>query len=188
MMKFIYSLIFFSILCIPSFAINSNHGADGFVQNIIDPTKNARLHSNMGNVYFDEKKYISALKEYEIAYNISPSSQASGAYLNNIAKCYIALGQYNLALNAIEGAIKKDCINIEYYKTLVDLYIKLNIQNTKLDEHLKDNKNPYNKIIVGFIYKNTGRRMQAKAVFDDFVVSYPDMIITPDVQSILRQM
>ena len=137
---------------------------------------------------YDEKKYISALKEYEIAYNIAPSTQASGVYLNNISKCYIALGQYNLAKNAIEGAIKKDCINIEYYKTLVNLYIKLGIQEEELNKHLKDTKNPYNKIIAGLIYKNTGRKAQAKSVFDDFIVNYPEMIITQDIRMILQKM
>ena len=188
MMKYVYSLIIFLFLCIPCFAIRSNHGIDGYVQNKIDATKNARMHSNMGNIYFDEKKYVSALKEYEIAYNIAPNTQASGAYLNNISKCYIALEKYDLAKNAIEGAIEKDCINIEYYQTLVNLYIKLNIQEQELLKHLKDTANPYNKIIAGLIYKNTGRKMQARAVFDDFVVTHPNMIITSDVQSILRQL
>ena len=90
--------------------------------------------------------------------------------------------------NAIEGAIKKDCINIEYYQTLVRLYIILGTQEKELLKHLDDTKNPYNKIIAGLIYKDTGRKMQAKAVFDEFVVSYPDMIITSDIYSILRQL
>ena len=188
MMRFIYSLILFCFLILPCFAIQSNHGMDGYVQGKIDATKNARLHSNMGNIYFDEKKYISALKEYEIAYNIAPNTQASGAYLNNIAKCYLALGNFRLAKNAIEGAIKKDCINMEYYQTLVDCYIKLGIAESELKKHIADNKNPYNRIVVGLIYLYTERKFQARATFDDFVVKYPDMIITDDVRSILRQM
>ena len=37
-----------------AFAMKSNHGLDGFVENRIDATRNARVHSNMGNIYFDE--------------------------------------------------------------------------------------------------------------------------------------
>lgn len=187
-LKFAYSFIFLSLLLLPCFAIKSNHGIDGYVEGKIDATKNARVHSNMGNIYFDEKKYISALKEYEIAYNIAPNTQASGAYLYNIAKCYMALGNYNLAKNAIEGAIKKDCINLTYYSTLVDCFIKLGIENSELNKHIQDLSNPYNRVIIGLIYLKTGRLAQARATFDDFITRYPKMIITQDIEALLRQM
>ncbi len=191
-MKFIYKIFLISLLAIcfipQSQAIQSKHGMDGFIHGKIDPIKNARLHSNMGNIYFDEKKYISALKEYEIAYNLAHKTQAAGAYLYNIARCYIAMENYNLAINALEGAIKKDCIHMTYYETLVDCYIKLNIQDKKLSQHIKDTTNPYNRVIAGLIYLKTNRKMQARATFDDFVTQNPDMIISNDIRAILRNL
>ena len=191
-MKFVYKILLIFILSIffipQTQAIQSKHGMDGFIHGKIDPIKNARLHSNMGNIYFDEKKYISALKEYEIAFNLAHKTQAAGAYLYNIARCYIALGNYNLAINALDGAIKKDCINMTYYETLVDCYIKLGVQDKKLMEHIEDTTNPYNRVIAGLIYLKTDRKMQARATFDDFIIQNPDMIISDDIRVILRSL
>ncbi|MBQ8634639.1 tetratricopeptide repeat protein [bacterium] len=171
----------------PSWAIKSNHGLDGFVVGKIDATKNARLHSNMGNIYFDEGKYISALKEYEIAYNLAYDTQASGAYLHNIARCFFVMGNFALAKNAIEGAILKDCINLTYYEMLAECIIKLGIENSELKKYISDTTNPYNRIVVGLIYLKTGHKMQARATFDDFIYQNPDMIITQDIKVLLER-
>lgn len=187
-LKFLFSLFFVFALCSCTYAMKSNHGLDGFVEGKIDATKNARLHSNLGNIYFDEKKYISALKEYEIAYNLAHKTQAAGAYLYNIARCYFVLGDYKLAKNAVLGAIKKDCMNITYYQFLVDCYAKLGIVENELKKHIEDTTNPYNRIVVGLIYLKTDRKIQARVTFDDFIVNYPKMLITQEVKAILRQM
>ena len=191
-MKLNYSLIVILVFFLSTSQslgfVKSNHGLDGYEYQKIDAVKNARLHSNMGNIYFDEKKYISALKEYEIAFNLAHKTQAAGAYLYNIARCYIAIGNYNLAINALDGAIKKDCINMTYYQSLVECYIKLGIQEQKLKSYIEDNSNPYNRIIVGLIYLKTDRKMQARATFDDFIAQNPDMIISNDVRMILNNL
>jgi tetratricopeptide (TPR) repeat protein len=154
----------------------------------IDAAKNARLHANMGNIYFNEKKYISALKEYEIAFNLAHKTQAAGSYLYNIARCYFVLGEYDLSKKAVLGAIQKDCIHITYYQLLVDCFIKLDIVENELQKHIEDESNPYNRIIVGLIYLKTNRETQARAILDDFIVRYPKMIIVEEVKAILRQM
>ena len=168
-------------------AIKSNRGLDGFVQGSIDALKNARLHSNMGNIYFDEGKYISALKEYEVAFNLAHNTQAGGVYLYNIARCYLVMGDYALAKNAIEGAISKDCINMTYYEILAECIVKLKIDKSELKKFINDASNPYNRIVVGLIYLKKGKKMQARAIFDDFVLQNPDMIITEDVKAILNK-
>ena len=186
-LKYIYSFIILSFFLYPVFAISSTRGLDGFNEASIDATKNARLHSNMGNIYFSEKNYIDALKEYEIAFNLAYNTQASGAYLYNIARCYFALGNYSASKNAVLGAIKKDCINITYYQLLVDCYIKLGTIEKELKSHIKQTDNPYNRVIVGLIYLKTNRKMQAKATFDDFVATHPEMIISEDIKTILNK-
>lgn len=168
--------------------MDSLHGLDGFKEAKIDATKNARLHSNMGNIYFEEKNYIGALKEYQIAYNLTHDTNGSSTYLYNIARCFMKLGNYELAKNALLGAINKDCINLTYYETLVDCYITLNATDKELKKHLKDNTNPYNRIIAGLIYLKTGHKTNAKIIFDEFVNNNPDMIISEDIKLILNRM
>jgi len=186
-LKLIYSLILLLLFSPVTLAMKSNHGLDGFVENKIDAAKNARLHNNMGNIYFDEKKYFAALKEYEIAFNLANKTQASGAYLYNISRCYFILGNYSLAKNAILGAIKKDCINLTFYEMLVDCIVKLNEVESELQKYITDTSNPYNRIIVGLIYLKTDRKMQARATFDDFISQNPDMLITDDIRLMLNR-
>lgn len=182
---FVYS--FFVLLLSFSFAMPSIRGLDAYEWNKIDASKNARLHSNMGNIFFDEKNYQAAIKEYEIAYNLTADKAQSSVYLYNIARCFMTLNQYQLAKNAILGAIKKDCMNITYYNALADCIIKLNQQDSEIEKYLKEYKNPYNRIIVGLILQKIGKKQEAKFIFDEFVNKYPDMIITDDVKMILNQ-
>lgn len=188
-LKLIYSFLIISFLsCSFCFAIESKHGLDGFKINVIDAAKNAKDHSNMGNIYFEEGKYIAALKEYEIAYNLMPNSQMAGVYLYNISKCYIAINNYKLAKFAIEGAIKKDCINMTYYDLLAQCVVKLGIEKQEIEKYKKDVENPYNRIIIGLIYLKIGKKIQSKTIFDDFVCQNPDMIITQDVKVLLNSL
>ena len=186
-LKYIYSILLVSFFLTPLYAMDSIRGLDGNIEAQIDATKNARLHSNMCNIYFSQKNYINALKEYEIAYNLAYNTQAGGSYLYNIARCYYALGNYSASKNAVLGSIKKDCINITYYQLLVDCYIKLNIAEEELKNYIKQTDNPYNRIVVGLIYLKTNRKMQAKATFDDFVATHPNMLITQDIKAILNK-
>jgi len=186
-LKLAYSLlILFSFSNIAQ-AINSNHGLDGYIENKIDASKNARLHSNMGNVYFNEKKYLSALKEYEIAFNLTNKGQLAAVYLYNISRCHFTMGNFEFAKKAVLAAIDRDCINITYYEFLVDCFIKLNSTKLELEKYINDTSNPYNKIIVGLIYLKTDKKMQARATFDDFIINYPDMLITNDIRSLLNR-
>ncbi|MBR5303734.1 MAG: tetratricopeptide repeat protein [Candidatus Gastranaerophilales bacterium] len=187
-MKFSFSVFFVIAFFACANAMKSNHGLDGFIQGKIDAARNARMHSNMGNIYFEEKKYIAALKEYEIAYNLANKTQAAGAYLYNIARCYFVLGDYQLAKRVVLGAIQKDCMHITYYQLLVDCFIKLETTEIELEKYINDTINPYNRIVVGLIYLKTDKKIQARATFDDFVMTYPKMAITEEVKAILRQM
>jgi len=181
-------LLFFSLFFIQALAIKSNHGMDGYVEYHIDATKNARMHSNMGNIYFQEKKYIAALREYEIAYNLTANTTGSATYLYNIARCYITVGNYHLAKKALLGAIDKDCMNMTYYDTLCECYVKLGVAKKEIENHIKKSENPYNRIIVGLLYLKTGHKTTAKLIFDDFINENPDMLIANDIKAILRKM
>lgn len=175
------------LLFCPVYGMNSLHGLDGWQENVIDATKNARAHNNMGNIYFEEGNYISALAEYKIAYGLSMNTSASSTYLYNIARCSMVLGYYQNAKMALLAAINKDCINMTYYKTLVECIYIMGDSSKELNKYLKDYTNPYNKIVAGLIYLKMGKKAKARSIFDDFIVEYPDMIITSDVKNILKK-
>ena len=177
------ALIFLSL---PVYSMNSNRGLDGYEWQKIDASKNARLHSNMGNIYFEEKNYKSALKEYEIAYNLTANSSESAVYLYNIGKILMKIGYYTHAKKAFKDAINKDCINMAYYEAYADACVKTKTYNKELTKALNDTTNPYNRIIAGLIYYKTEKKGTAKAVFDEFINTYPKMIITEDVKLLLK--
>lgn len=185
-MKLFYSLICFILFTNVALSASSIRGLDGYQNYKIDAAKNARSHNNMGNIYFDEKNYNAAIQEYEIAYNLAKDTNSTAPYIYNMARCMIKLGNYKNAQYLIQEAIKKDCINMVYYETLVDCYIALKTEKKQLQKHIRDNKNPYNRIITGLIYLKTGQKTNAKIIFDEFINDNPDMIISDDVRLILR--
>ena len=182
---FIFYFVFNSPFCC---SMESNHGLDGNEQYIIDAAKNARTHSNMGNIYFAQGNMISAITEYKIAYNLNPNSASSAVYLYNLARCYMKLNNYAQAKIYLENAIKKDFINMTYYEAVVDCYIALNIQQNELKRCLKDNQNPYNRVVAGLIFLKTGNKTAAKNIFDEFVNKNPDMIISSDLRQIMKEL
>lgn len=185
MIKIFYILTVFIFLS--AFAMDSSHGLDGYKHNVIDAAKNARGHSNMGNIYFSEGNYVSALKEYEIAFNLTYDTSVSSTYLYNIARCYTKINNWNSAKYALLGAIEKDCMNITYYKALVDCFMELGTIREELDNYLYDNKNPYNKIVAGLIYLKLDKITSAKHIFHEFIIRNPDMLITEDIKRILKE-
>ncbi len=186
MTKFICR-IFLVLFFLSSCSYCALHGLQGFEENRIDAAKNARSHSNLGNIYFSEKNYYGALREYQIAFNLTYNQGSASTYLYNIARCFIELGDYNGAKKAILMAIDSNCLNITYYETLVDCYIYLGIEQKELENCLQDSFNPYNRIIAGLIYLKCGYPMYAKVIFDEFILDNPDMIISDSVRAILRK-
>ncbi|MBR1616977.1 tetratricopeptide repeat protein, partial [bacterium] len=156
--------------------------------NYIDVTKNARTHSNMGNLYFQEKNYYAAFKQYEIAYDLVADTKGGAAYLYNMAVCMKHLGNYKAAKIFLDEVIKKDYMNLTYYDALVDCYVALGSYETELKKYLSDSTNPYNRIVAGLIYMKTNRVREAKILFDEFVNENPKMMISDDVRIILREL
>lgn len=152
----------------------------------INASNNARGHNNMGNIYFKEENYIAALKEYEIAYNLEPNGKYGAIYLYNIAKCFMVSKRYAAAKKAIEGCIKKDYMNIAYYNSLADIIVLQGNSNAEIKKYLQDTKNPYNRVLVGLIYIKTKKIAQARTILDEFVANNPNLIMTDDIKTILK--
>lgn len=185
--KYCFSALIALLIFQPCYG--SNHGLDGYQQNIVvDAVKNARVHAGLGNIYFDEGNYAAALDEYNIAYQLTKETNSYAPYLYNIANCAIKINDYSLALQAVREAIKKDCMNITYYKMLVECYSKIGILQKELNRCLKDNFNPYNRIVAGLIYVKLNQKTNAKIIFDEFINQNPDMLITYDVKELLKEL
>ncbi len=187
MKKLIISAVIFFILNFKLCSAQVNFGVYSFEENTINAKNNAVYHNNLGNIYFSEKNYIAAIKEYELAFNLAPDNNLCATYLYNLARCYMALNRFQLAQNALLGAIKTDCMNLVYYEALVDCFINLNTQNYELSNYLNDSTNPYNKIIVGLIYLKTNNKKSAKTTFNKFVKNYPDFLITEDIKKLIEK-
>ena len=187
-MKNLLFKVFLLCLLLTSNAYCNLRGLEGFVHNEIDATKNARLHSSMGNIYFSEKNYISALKEYEIAYSLVKNTLMGSSYLYNMSMCYTKLKQYKKAQELLIKAIEKDSINLTYYKALVQNYKLQNTLNSELIKYEKDKTNFYNEIIIGLIYVELNKKNHAIMIFENFINKNPDMLITPDIEKELQKL
>jgi len=187
-MNYLFKIFLATILLFNISYAASIRGLDGFVKTPIDVSKNARAHNNMGNIFFDEKNYVAALKEYQIAYNLVPNTPQSAVYLYNISRCFIVAQKYALAKNAILGAIKNDYSNLTYYNTLADCIVKLKQEESEIKKYLADDKNPYNKILVGLIYLKLNQKTNAKIIFDEFIANNPDMLVVDDIKKLLKNL
>lgn len=162
--------------------------------NPIDAARNAKEHNNQGVIFLNENDFYAAIKEFQLAIGLNQNAQATSVYYNNLGRAYMKLFNLykdktcaNIAKNSFEHAILGDCMNISYYKNLVESYSALGILDLKLDFLLKNkDKNPYNMVIVGLIYIKQNKTAQAVAILDDFVCSNPDLIISKDIRKIIE--
>lgn len=181
-----FLLIFaFLVPCVYSYEAN--------VVNDIDAARNAKEHNNQGVAFLRDKDYYAAIKEFEIAIGINPNTQATSVYYNNLGHTYMKIYELTknvtlakLAQNCFEKAVLQDCMNITYYKNLVDSYEAQGILNQKLSFLLANRaKNPYNLVIAGLIYIKQNKIGIAVTTLDDFCSQNPDLVITKDLQRII---
>lgn len=159
---------------------------DVSVHYTIDAEKNAAKHNNMGLMYLKEYYYFGAIKEFELAIELNPNSQASSVYYNNLGRTYITIGYPELAEAKFAEAIKKYPLHFEYYKNLVESYGKQNILAQKLQYHKKNRKNALDDITIALIYGAMGKTQIEVTMLDEFCNSEPDLIITPAIRKYVR--
>jgi intraflagellar transport protein 88 len=75
-----------------------------------------RLRLNMGNIYYQQKKYTLAIKNYRMALDQIPDSHRTLRYriLQNIAMVHVKMGQYNEAINTYEHLMSEMKETVEY--------------------------------------------------------------------------
>lgn len=195
----IFLFLIFAVFCLPSFA--DLHQAT--IVNPIDARSNAQKHNNLGAIYFKEKDYFAAIKEYRIAIGINPDSQTTASYFNNLGKVYLLLGEIQvknglplqgwddfskMAQVSFEEAVLKDCMKLEYYQNLIKAYELTGVINSKKEFFLANrDKNPFNVIPAAIILSKQGDLQYANMLLDDFVSKNPDIIISRDLKKLMKQ-
>lgn len=160
---------------------------DVSVHYTVDAENNAARHNNLGLIYLKEYYYFGAIKEFELAIELNPNTQASSVYYNNLGRTYIIIGYPELAEVKFIEAIKKYPLQFEYYKNLVEAYGKQNILNDKLQYHKKNRKNALDDITIALIYGAMGKTQIEVTMLDEFCNSEPDLLITPAIRKYVKE-
>ena len=154
---------------------------------VIDATKNAYIHNNMGLRYMDERCYYAAIQEFKIAISLAPDVQASAVFYNNLGECYMKLGQPSLAQDCFERALRQFSLNFKYYKNLAECYYLLGYADEQIKKSYEDS-NPLGMILRGLLLEQKGDITEAITTLDEFVAKEPDLIITSAVRQYIQRL
>ena len=152
----------------------------------IDAGKDAFYHNNVGLNYLKDRIYYAAIQEFKIAIQLSPNTQATAIFKNNLGETYDFIGYPDMARVCFEDAIKLYGLNFKYYLNLTDCYNKLGIVKTKINE-LSSSENPYDKIIVGLLYIQSGDVRKGVILLDELCAAEPDLAITFAIRQYLKE-
>mgnify|MGYP002801951701 FL=1 len=172
------------LLLFLSFAASGYRKPDVYV---IDATKNAHLHNNMGLRYMNERLYYAAIQEFKIAISLNPNTQATAVYYNNIGDAYMAIGYPDMARQPYEDAVKQYSLNFQYYQDLAKCYKALGLVNSKIKEYSREG-NALNKVMLGLLYAESGNLKRGIITLDEFSMSEPDLLITPAVKQHIKEL
>ena len=152
---------------------------------VIKAERDAFYHNNVGLNYLKDRIYYAAIQEFKIAISLSPSTQASAVFKNNLGETYNYIGYPEAALTCFEDAIKLYGLNFKYYLNLVDSYILLGSAKCKIKE-FEQSSEVYDKIKLGILYIKTGDVRKGVNLLDEFCILEPDLLITPAIRQYLK--
>ncbi len=148
---------------------------------VIDSQKNAFRHNNMGLLYVEQGNYFAAVKEFKMAIDLNPGTQATAVYFSNLGKVYYKLEFSKYAIQCYESAIALYPLNVEYYKDLAKSYKQQGTLKSKISKLQKSN-NIFDKVLLGFLYLESGEKTRGIVTLDSFCMSEPDLLITNGVK------
>ena len=149
---------------------------------IIQAEKDAYYHNNVGLNYLKDRIYHAAIQEFKIAISLSPSTQASAIFYNNLGETYNFIGYPDMAKDCFEDAIRLYGLNLKYYMNLVQTYKASGTAEAKIKEY-QNSKDIYERIKLGILLIETGQTRRGVNTLDEICNEEPDLIIT----SALRQ-
>lgn len=148
--------------------------------------KDAYYHNNLGLNHLKDRVYYAAIQEFKIAISLSPSTQASAIFYNNLGETYNFIGYPDMAKDCFENAILLYGLNFKYYMNLTDCYINLGTTNEKISE-FKNSDNVYDKIQLGILYIKIGEKRRGINILDEICASEPDLLITPAIKQYISE-
>lgn len=152
----------------------------------IQAEKDAFYHNNVGLNYLKDRIYYAAIQEFKIAISLSPSTQASAIFYNNLGETYNFIGYPDLAKDCFEDALKLYGLNLKYYINLVNCYINLNIAQSKIKEFQSSN-DVYDRIKLGILYTETGEYRKGVNTLDEICATEQDLLITPALRQYIKK-
>ena len=154
-------------------------------KSVVDAERDAFLHNNIGLNYLKDKLYYAAIQEFKIAISLSPSSQASAIFKNNLGNTYMFMNYPDLAKPCFEESVELYNLNFQYYLDLVNCYKKLQILESKIDE-FKSSKDLYERILLGLMYLEIKEFKLGINILDEIVIKEPNLLITPAIKKYIN--
>ena len=151
----------------------------------IKAEKDAFYHNNVGLSYLQDRIYYAAIQEFKIAISLSPSTQASAVFYNNLGETYVFIGYPDMARDCFENAIRLYGLNFKYYLNLIQCYSDLGITGTKINEY-QASSDTFDRIKLGLLYIKTGQTRKGVNVLDEVATEEPDLMITPAIKQYLK--
>ena len=151
----------------------------------IEAQRNAYRHNNKGLLYLKDNYYFGAIKEFEIAIDLLPNSQASATFYVNLGNTYEQIGYPKLAQPCFEKALSLNILCFDYYLKLAQNYSKQGIVNKKLKEFQNRKDSPLNDIMVGLLFIQKGEISTGVTTLDLFCDKEPNLLITQGVRKYL---
>ncbi|MBO5738981.1 hypothetical protein J6R97_06545 [bacterium] len=171
------------LLCVTMFLCSGYRKPPKYV---IDAEKDAFFHNNVGLNYLKDRIYYAAIQEFKIAISLSPSTQASAIFYNNLGETYRFIGYPDLARTCFEDAIKLYGLNLQYYINLVKNYVDLGLLNNKINEFQQSN-NVYDRIKLGLLYVENKEYRKAVNTLDEVCSDEPDLLIIPALRQYIKE-
>lgn len=153
---------------------------------VIEAEKDAYWHNNVGINYRKDRIYYAAIQEFKIAISLSPSTQASAVFHNNLGETYLFINYPDAALKCFEDAVKLYGLNLKYHMNLVKTYIQLGLADAKKKE-FSASEDIYDRIKLGILYIETNEARKGVNILDDICVSEPKLLITPALRQYIKQ-
>lgn len=158
-----------------------------FCDETINARNNAYIHNNKGLIYLNENYYFGAIKEFQMAIDLNPNTQASATFYTNLGKTYEKVQKHDLAKPCFEKALSLHVLYFDYYLNLAKNYKNLGILDEKIKEYSGKKNNPLNEILLGLMYVQAGKKQTGITILDDFCNKEPRLTITNGVQNYIKE-
>ena len=136
--------------------------------------------------YLQDRIYYAAIQEFKIAIQLSPNTQATAVFKNNLGETYNYIGYPDMARVCFEDAIKLYGLNFKYYLNLADCYVNLNIVQPKMNEYMQSDS-IYDKIMLGVLKIKSGQKRQGIVILDEVCQSNPDLLISSAIRNYIKE-